>query len=202
MNNRLMAGIATLILVVILIVVGFLVLGGEEDKPAPTPTPTATNTPTATYTPTSTPTETPTATPTVTPTPTITPTPLPFQAQGIAVLAAEPKNPTGLYVNEGDVIGITSIQGSWSYSQTSPAASGCAQKLFNQPDTSTWILPPEEAGLALVGYIGDEPFLIGCQPLVMEAPVSGEIFLGMNDCGGCYGDNEGQLLVDITIERK
>lgn len=56
-------------------------------------------------------------------------------------------------------------------------------------------------GAALIGYIDSQPFMIGCKPSVYEAPRSGEVYLGMNDCQECFWDNSGELYVSIMVSR-
>jgi hypothetical protein len=92
------------------------------------------------------------------------------------------------------------LDGEWTGDKNKAGkSSGCGNS-YQDPDTThVWPLPPEEVGDALIGYIDNEPFKIGCDPIEIVVRVPGELYLGMNDCRNCYWDNEGKLYVRISI---
>lgn len=78
----------------------------------------------------------------------------------------------------------------------------CRFTWFDPQTDRVWLFPPEQRGAALVGYVDNEPFFNGCQPIDIVAPISGDLFLNMSDCLGCYEDNEGKLYVSISVNRQ
>jgi hypothetical protein len=118
------------------------------------------------------------------------------------VIASEDKNDTGLTINSGNTVHVEYLDGSWTgESGRAGFSQGCGSN-FNDPVAShIWPLPPQTTGDALIGYIGNQPFRIGCSPMDYVAPISGELYLGMNDCQDCYWDNAGELFVRIVLTR-
>src|SRR5690606_41960428 len=89
--------------------------------------------------------------------------------------------------DEGDTVIIEYLDGQWS-SETgkAPLSSGCGKKWHDPVKEHVWVFPPDEIGDMLIGYINNQPFKIGCQPVTFQATTSGELYLGMNDCTACY----------------
>jgi hypothetical protein len=113
------------------------------------------------------------------------------------------KNPTGVFVREGDLMHFEYLSGEWTGSKSELGfTNGCGFTWNDPDDDHEWLFPPEQRGSALVGYVDGEPFWIGCNPIDIIAPTSGEIFLGMSDCQGCFWDNEGVLTVEVTINEQ
>lgn len=116
------------------------------------------------------------------------------------VLADVMKNSTGIFVNKGDVIHFEYLSGEWTGDKSNPGlTSGCGFTWNDPDDGHTWLFPPEQRGAALVGYVDSQPFWLGCNPIDIVAPTSGEVYLGMSDCQECFWDNEGVLNVKVTI---
>lgn len=116
------------------------------------------------------------------------------------VLAEVMKNPTGIFVKEGDVMNFEYLSGEWTGTKfESGKTSGCGFTWDDPEDGHTWLFPPEQRGAALVGYVDSHPFWIGCNPNEIVAPTAGEIYLGMSDCQECFWDNEGVLKVKVTV---
>ncbi|MCA9940042.1 MAG: hypothetical protein KC418_15485 [Anaerolineales bacterium] len=131
------------------------------------------------------------------------PTPV---TEGIArfeVQAAIWKNGTGLSADAGDSIHIEYLEGQWTGDSSQPGLTeGCGFTWDDPVPEHVWLFPPEQRGAALVGYIDNEPFFVGCRPIDIVASISGELFLGMSDCLGCFWDNVGQLYVSISVNRQ
>jgi hypothetical protein len=116
------------------------------------------------------------------------------------VLADVMKNPTGIFVKEGDMMHFEYLSGEWTGDKFEAGlTSGCGFTWDDPYDGHTWLFPPEQRGAALVGYVDGQPFWVGCNPIDIVAPTSGEIYLGMSDCRECFWDNEGVLKVKVTI---
>ena len=111
------------------------------------------------------------------------------------------KNPTGIFVNAGDLLYFERAGGEWTGDKNNASMDrGCGISWADPFPEHTWRLPPEEGTAGgLIGYIGDQPFFIGCNPVEMVAPASGELYLGMNDCLQCFWDNGGVLYVNIKV---
>jgi hypothetical protein len=128
-------------------------------------------------------------------------TPAPTSISRFEVRASVWKNQTGIFVDAGDVIRVDYLEGQWTGDSSHPDRNeGCGFTWHDSQDR-IWLFPPEQRGAALVGYIDNEPFFIGCRPSDIIAPISGELFLGMSDCLGCYSDNVGQLYVRISVRK-
>ena len=112
---------------------------------------------------------------------------------------------TGIDVKEGDKITILSVP-----SKSSPPCdgrTGCPP--YRSQDD---IITDGFAGnglKALVGRIGATagegdhsgvPFSVGGE-LILAAPKDGRLYLGYNDCEGCFSDNTGAFKVMISLER-
>lgn len=149
----------------------------------------------------------PTMTPILTrvpPTKALLPTVIPTRARTISdfiVAANVEKNPTMLKVSAGEKIYVEYKYGQWTGDSGKQGMDiGCGF-FWNDTDPSHKypIDNKQNAGAALIGYIGSEPFLIGCQPHTELAVISGDLYLGMNDCQGCYWDNAGEIHVRVEI---
>ncbi len=112
-----------------------------------------------------------------------------------------PGNPawtdTVLDVAAGDAIGIRA-SGMVCYGSNGTT-------LCNGPDGSgatapgSWALPGASQ-FSLIAKIGSgTPFFVG-STYVGTAPSSGRLYLGTNDCAGCYGDNGGTYQAHIEIQ--
>ncbi len=110
-----------------------------------------------------------------------------------------PGNPawtdTGLDVANGDAIGI----------RASGTVCYCGTTCCSGPDGSGeaapggWALPGASKG-SLIAKVGDgTPFFVG-STYVNTVSSSGRLYLGTNDCGGCYGDNGGAYQAHIEIQ--
>jgi hypothetical protein len=64
-------------------------------------------------------------------------------------------------------------------------------------DETGVLLPSAQIGM-LIGRVGDQFFPIGSQATIV-APVDGQLRLFFNDRTGCYGDNSGSVIVQVTI---
>ena len=105
---------------------------------------------------------------------------------------------TGLYVAAGDRI-FFDAEGTLQMSiggpdVATPAGATSGRRAAEAP------LPRAAAG-TLIGRIGDSPpLLIGDQRTIARAPVSGRLYLGVND--DHLADNSGEFRVSVTIERR
>ncbi|GEM_PF-3429946 len=114
---------------------------------------------------------------------------------------------TGIDVKKGDKITILSVP-----SKSSPPCdgkTGCPP--YRSPDD---VMADGFAGKglkALVGVIGTKaggsgdpnagvPFSVGGE-LILSARSDGRLYLGYNDCEGCFSDNTGAFEVSISVER-
>ena len=120
------------------------------------------------------------------------------------VIANTPKNRTGIWVNVGDEIYIEYLDGQWTGEKDKQSLhTGCGfYSDISHPSHIYPLDPRQGAGAALIGYIDNQPFLVGCKSFNSTATTSGELYLGMNDCEGCFWDNEGEIYVRISITRK
>lgn len=117
------------------------------------------------------------------------------------VLSTIPKNRTEINVQQGDNIRFEYLDGQWTgEKEVAPKTTGCGISFDDPFADHVWPLPPSETGTALIGYIDNQPFFIGCEPTVITAPISGYLYLGINDCRDCYWDNEGEIFVRISVE--
>ncbi len=133
------------------------------------------------------------------PTPQIAPQ---YDIARFAVSASIPKNRTGITVNEGDTVSIEYLDGQWTGENgKAPLTSGCGKGWHDSASEHVWVFPPDDTGDMLIGYINNQPFKIGCQPITFQASSSGELYLGMNDCSVCYWDNSGELYVKISVKQ-
>jgi hypothetical protein len=186
--------------------------------PTPSQTPTLPSTATATQTPSQTPTLLSTATATRTPAQTTTPTETTTPASGsrhlflpliirvpnliaarqISVDAKVEWVDTGLEVLAGNEIRISYLNGSWSiWGGVDPYTDANGQ--LNRRDECT-LLPSANTG-GLVARIGTGiPQFIG-NSSTLAALTSERLLLSMNDCPGHFGDNSGNLTVQITFVR-
>ena len=105
---------------------------------------------------------------------------------------------TGLDVTAGDRI-FFDAEGTLQMSEgppdtATPAGATSGRRAAEAP------LPRAAAG-TLIGRIGDSaPLLIGAQRTIARAPVSGRLYLGVND--DHLADNTGEYRVSVTIERR
>jgi hypothetical protein len=106
---------------------------------------------------------------------------------------------TGLDVMAGDRVtfdaeGSIEMTTGGSGDTAVPAGAQSNRRAANAP------LPQETAG-ALIARIGESaPLLVGAQRTLPRAPVSGRLFLGVND--DHLDDNSGEYRVSITIQRR
>jgi hypothetical protein len=137
------------------------------------------------------------------PTPTTGPNMTKTRIARFEVQEAVQKNRPDLSVAAGDIIRIEYLDGQWTGDGSHPGRTGGCGFTWHDPDPNrVWLFPPEQRGAALVGYIDSEPFFIGCRPVEITAARSGELFLGMSDCLGCYSDNVGQLYVSVSVRKR
>ena len=120
------------------------------------------------------------------------------------VSANEPKARTGIQVTEGDVMDFEYLDGQWTWNENEPRLYRGCKSIWHDTYDNIWPWPPDEGGGygALIGYIGNQPFLIGCDPVSIEAFTSGELYLNINDCQNCFEDNKGEIYVSISVESK
>jgi hypothetical protein len=106
---------------------------------------------------------------------------------------------TGLDVTAGDRVtfdaeGTIEMTTGGSGDTAAPAGAQSNRRAANAP------LPQETAG-ALIARIGDSaPLVVGAQRTLQRAPVSGRLYLGVND--DHLDDNSGEYRVSITIQRR
>ena len=113
-----------------------------------------------------------------------------------------PKNRTGITVDQGDTVTIEYLDGQWTSEEgKAPLTSGCGKGWHDSVSEHVWVFPPDNTGDMFIGYINNQPFKIGCQPITFQASYSGELYLGMNDCSVCYWDNNGELYVKISVKK-
>jgi hypothetical protein len=108
-----------------------------------------------------------------------------------------PWTDTGLDVAVGDAIGIRA-SGTVCYCDSGTT---CCYNPDGRDDIAPagWALPGARE-LSLIAKIGDgAPFFVG-STYVGTAISSGRLYLGTNDCGGCYGDNGGTYQAHIEIQ--
>jgi hypothetical protein len=113
----------------------------------------------------------------------------------ISVNPTEPWNDTGLWVEAGDVITFDAsgqIQMSDNGSDVAtPAGARSGRTAVNAP------LRSQPAGLLIARIDNSAPMPIGARR-TLRAPVSGELFLGVND--DYFQDNGGAYRVSVTID--
>lgn len=112
--------------------------------------------------------------------------------EGTLVRATERWTGTGVYVREGDVVGIESsgtVQLSGDAADTSsPGGAGSGRRALSAP------MPDRPAG-SLIARIGNGPaFFVGAEP-TFRANASGQLFFGIND--DHLADNGGEFRVKI-----
>jgi hypothetical protein len=116
----------------------------------------------------------------------VTPSPGP-NSQGLVVPAQQQWTPTGLVVRRGEALTIKA-SGQINFGPGTASPAGSSETHPNNPVNNA------PTG-ALIGRIGDgAPFLIGTQTQI-QAPASGQLFVGIND--SFVGDNQGQYQVEI-----
>ena len=125
-------------------------------------------------------------------------TPTPPGNYVLSVPAADMWWPTGLVLRNGEVVSF-SAKGSWSYegdgAYVGPdggppgCISGGGSPVAGAPCNS------------LVGMVGGmRPFEVGTHKrVVVSIPAPAMLHLGMNDAFGEFGDNEGDLTVEVSI---
>ena len=110
---------------------------------------------------------------------------------GLIVSARQAWTPTGITVRRGDTLTFNTtgeIQLSGDVNDVATPAGAKSQRYApNAP------LPRNFAG-ALIGRVGNTPFVIGNQATV-TMPATGQLFLGINDDG--FEDNVGEFRVEI-----
>ena len=163
-------------------------------EPTPTPTntmlPTKTPSPTATATPLPSPTPSPTAT--ATPEPTATPTSVEF-----LVPSTQAQFSTGLFVNQGQLISIEYLSGSWRAGPL-PTWPLVGPNGDLQVGSKASLPVPNAPIMTLIAGIGDaSPFPV-YQSLTFTTVTSGLLWLGANDDD--LSDNGGGVTVRVTID--
>lgn len=115
----------------------------------------------------------------------------PASGSGLIVSARQAWTPTGISVRRGDTLTFNTtgeIQLSGDVNDVATPAGAKSQRYApNAP------LPRNFAG-ALIGRVGNTPFVIGNQATV-TMPATGQLFLGVNDDG--FEDNVGEFRVEI-----
>jgi hypothetical protein len=115
---------------------------------------------------------------------------------GVNVMANQPWNDTGTQIVQGQTYtitasGIASFQNGNAGANVTPAG---------QPNPGVGgTIAPGQPTYSLVGKIGQDgvPFEVGPHKTFV-APASGELYLGMNDEGCCFGDNVGNWVAAIN----
>lgn len=103
---------------------------------------------------------------------------------------------TGIVVQAGEVVGIRA-GGTVCYGSNGTAL--CYGPNGRGGSAAAGWLAPGLSELSLVAKIGDgTPFLVGAATVV-TADRSGRLYLGANDCGGCYADNGGAYQTHIEV---
>jgi hypothetical protein len=121
----------------------------------------------------------------------------------IQVPAAQPWTDAGMQVVAGQTYtiaasGVINYSGGNPGSMASPDGRtdihGCRRGEVNPQNVA-----PALTCNALIGRIGPDgvPFPVG-RATTIVAPASGELFLGVNDCVGCFGDNSGAWEAAVT----
>jgi hypothetical protein len=116
------------------------------------------------------------------------------------IVVVDPKErwtDTGLDVVAGDRI-YFDAEGSVQMSEgapdvSSPAGAASGRRAASAP------LPRAVAGVLIARIGASAPLLIGAQRTLSRAPVSGRLYLGIND--DHLADNSGQYRVSVTVER-
>lgn len=124
--------------------------------------------------------------------------PVGTSGQIVRVDPAERWTDTGLYMRAGDTISV-SAEGSIVMSLTDPNDSATPAGSRTGRRAQYAPLPQEPAG-ALIAQIGNSsPMLVGANR-TMRAPVSGRLYLGVND--DHLPDNSGEYQVTINIQTR
>jgi hypothetical protein len=114
----------------------------------------------------------------------------------VTVSATRQWNDTGIDVRAGDIIRVEadgSVTLSSATDVADPGGARSGRRAAGAP------FPQRPAG-SLIGRIGDsEPFYIGDRTTLERAPVSGRLFLGVND--DHFPDNDGYFRVTISVSR-
>lgn len=141
----------------------------------------------------------PTATPTSTqspatptpPAPTATPVPI---GELVAVEADRPWQDTGMVVRKGEKVQITYVSGQWRGAPDAAWNDGAR----GETPYSRGLMPTVGGG-SLIAKVNDgTPVCVG-KEVSFVSEYSGILYLCMNDCSGCFGDNSGTLIVQIEI---
>jgi len=148
----------------------------------------------------------PTVPPTSTPLPTLTPlptsTPKPTAIPGGLLFEfSVPAYPeqgmgTGITVNQGDLMTFQA-QGEWCWGGGTDCSDPDGTPGRPGPGEGPTTLDGEPFG-KLIGRVDDWLFPIGSYAAV-PAQVEGELILLMNDRIGCYGDNSGEIPVEVRL---
>src|ERR1700734_1233925 len=111
-------------------------------------------------------------------------------------MANQPWNDTGTQIVEGQTYSITA-GGIASFQNGNPGANVTPAGQPNPGVGGT--IAPGQPTYSLVGKIGPDgvPFEVGPHKTFV-APASGELYLGMNDEGCCFGDNVGNWIAAIN----
>jgi hypothetical protein len=130
------------------------------------------------------------------------------EGQTVTVLATQPWTDTGVFLNQGDVVGIVA-SGTINYwsgvggcSIPWPGYPGCIVSPAGIPwpgPCSGSAVAPGLACVSLIGMIGTgAPFEVGIGSAV-TAQTSGELMLGVNDGNGAFGDNTGSWVASLSV---
>jgi hypothetical protein len=114
----------------------------------------------------------------------------PASGQTYTVSSQQQWHPTGIVLNRGEMFTVRATGeitiGGEGNPKASPAGAGRTDGANPLPGVQTG---------ALIGRIGDgQPFAIGTQTR-LQAPATGQLFLGVND--SYLGDNQGTFQVDV-----
>ncbi|TDB43256.1 LecA/PA-IL family lectin [Photorhabdus khanii] len=106
---------------------------------------------------------------------------------------AEKGQSTGLLLKQGDIISV--IAHKW-------VKYGRNDVEWASPDGPLPINPQPPSIATLVAKIANKKFEIGNGVLHKTIPVDGELILLFNDVPGTFGDNSGDLQVEVIIESR
>lgn len=104
---------------------------------------------------------------------------------------------TNIELQPGDQVTIRYVTGAW---KAAPDWDLVGPKGDWRYVMSTYRLPNYPL-LSLIGRVGDtSPFFVG-EGLSFTATVGGELQLGANDIDNMFGDNDGNLIISINVQR-
>jgi hypothetical protein len=109
---------------------------------------------------------------------------------------------TGIFIHEGDRVRITA-SGTVDLNTNHPTLV-TPDGIGNSSAGTNFVLSGAHTG-ALLGSIGafsetNGGFVIGREKSISSAPESGELYLIVNDCLSCFGDNDGNFTAHIKVK--